>query len=174
MLSTKSGATFNLETPNMTFAVRKDVIEIVYRIKTGVFQIVNFSRIDAGRGMLFMNWGDYFRRLSNEKAQMPKLQKHCPILYDILVGEDKDGIKEMDFGRSEEEFEHGFGVEVKISGQLPLQKAVGWMLREAGKRDEDRIRRYIGQNGSRMPRTMLRYAIEKFPLEERSAILNAY
>ena len=55
-----------------------------------------------------------------------------------------------------------------------LQKAVGWMLREAGKRDEDRIRRSIGQNGSRMPRTMLRYAIEKFPLEERSAILNAY
>lgn len=120
MLSTKSGATFNLETPNMTFAVRKDVIEIVYRIKTGVFQIVNFSRIDAGRGMLFMNWGDYFRRLSNEKAQMPKLQKHCPTLFDILVGEDKDGVKEMDFGRSEEEFEHGFGVEVKISGQLPL------------------------------------------------------
>ena len=28
--------------------------------------------------------------------------------------------EEMDFGRSEEEFEHGFGVEVKISGQLPL------------------------------------------------------
>lgn len=120
MLSTKSGATFNLEAPNMTFAVRKDVIEIVYKVKPGVFQIVNLSRIDVDRGMLFMNWGDYFRRLSNEKAQMPKLQKHCPTLYDILVGEDKDGVKEMDFGRSEEECEHGFGIEVKISGQLPL------------------------------------------------------
>ena len=120
MLSTKSGATFNLEAPNMTFAVRKDVIEIVYKVKPGVFQIVNLSRIDAGRGMLFVNWGDYFRRLSNEKAQMPKLQKHCPTLYDILVGDDKNGVKEMDFGRSEEECEHGFGVEVKISGQLPL------------------------------------------------------
>lgn len=120
MLSTKSSATFNLEAPNMTFAVRKDVIEIVYKVKPGVFQIVNLSRIDAGRGMLFMNWGDYFRRLSNEKAQMPKLQKHCPTLYEILVGEDKDGVKEMDFGRSEEECEHGFGIEVKMSGQLPL------------------------------------------------------
>lgn len=52
-----------------------------------------------------------------------------------------------------------------------LQKAVGWLLREAGKRDEDRLRRYLKLNGSRMPRTMLRYAIEKFPPEERSAIL---
>ena len=52
-----------------------------------------------------------------------------------------------------------------------LQKAVGWLLRDAGKRDEERLRRYLKLNGSRMPRTMLRYAIEKFPPEERSAIL---
>ncbi|MCQ2051559.1 MAG: DNA alkylation repair protein [Bacteroidaceae bacterium] len=55
-----------------------------------------------------------------------------------------------------------------------LQKAVGWLLRDAGKRDEDRLRRYLSLNGSRMPRTMLRYAIEKFPPEERSAILKAH
>ena len=54
-----------------------------------------------------------------------------------------------------------------------LQKAIGWMLRETGKRDEDRLRCYLRLNGSRMPRTMLRYAIEKFPREERSAILKA-
>ena len=54
-----------------------------------------------------------------------------------------------------------------------LQKAVGWLLRDAGKRDEDRLRCYLKLNGSRMPRTMLRYAIEKFPPEERSAILKA-
>lgn len=52
-----------------------------------------------------------------------------------------------------------------------LQKAVGWMLREAGKRDEERLRCYLRLNGSQMPRTMLRYAIEKFPPDERSAIL---
>ena len=55
-----------------------------------------------------------------------------------------------------------------------LQKAVGWLLRDAGKRNEDRLRRYLSLNGSRMPRTMLRYAIEKFPPEERSAILKAH
>lgn len=52
-----------------------------------------------------------------------------------------------------------------------LQKAVGWLLRDAGKRDEDRLRRYLVANHKRMPRTMLRYAIEKFPPEERSDFL---
>lgn len=54
-----------------------------------------------------------------------------------------------------------------------LQKAVGWLLRDAGKRDEDRLRHYLRLNVSRMPRTMLRYAIEKFPLEERYTIMNS-
>ena len=53
-----------------------------------------------------------------------------------------------------------------------LQKAVGWLLRDAGKRDEDRLRLYLKQNASRMPRTMLRYAIEKFPPEERCDFLH--
>ncbi len=52
-----------------------------------------------------------------------------------------------------------------------LQKAVGWILREAGKRDEDRLRCYLATNHARMPRTMLRYAIEKFPSEDRSFFL---
>lgn len=54
-----------------------------------------------------------------------------------------------------------------------LQKAVGWLLREAGKRDEDRLRRYLEANRARMPRTMLHYSIEKFPPEERVAILKS-
>ncbi|MCQ2151672.1 MAG: DNA alkylation repair protein [Bacteroidales bacterium] len=53
-----------------------------------------------------------------------------------------------------------------------LQKAVGWLLRDAGKRDEDRLRHYLRQNVSRMPRTMLRYTIEKFPPEERCDFLH--
>lgn len=53
-----------------------------------------------------------------------------------------------------------------------LQKAVGWMLREAGKRDEDRLRRWLDANIARMPRTMLRYAIEKLTDEQRQSFLN--
>ena len=52
-----------------------------------------------------------------------------------------------------------------------LQKAVGWMLREAGKRDADRLRQWLLLRAAAMPRTMLRYAIEKFPEEERKRML---
>ncbi|HIT47637.1 MAG TPA: DNA alkylation repair protein [Candidatus Cryptobacteroides merdipullorum] len=42
-----------------------------------------------------------------------------------------------------------------------LQKAAGWLLREAGKRDERRLRDWLGPRCAKMPRTMLRYAIER-------------
>ena len=48
-----------------------------------------------------------------------------------------------------------------------LQKAVGWLLREAGKRDEQRLKDWLSTRYAKMPRTLLRYAIEKFTEEER-------
>jgi len=52
-----------------------------------------------------------------------------------------------------------------------LQKAVGWLLREAGKRDEQRLKNWLSKRCHDMPRTMLRYAIEKFTKEERDLFL---
>jgi 3-methyladenine DNA glycosylase AlkD len=54
-----------------------------------------------------------------------------------------------------------------------IHKAVGWMLREAGKRRPRAERRFLASRHLRMPRTMLRYAIEKFPERERRAYLTA-
>ena len=52
-----------------------------------------------------------------------------------------------------------------------MHKATGWMLRETGKRDVKRLKSFIRRWGSQMPRTMLRYAIERFPAPERKKIL---
>ena len=52
-----------------------------------------------------------------------------------------------------------------------IHKAVGWLLREAGKRDKEALTAYLEPRYRTMPRTMLRYAIEKFPEAERKQYL---
>jgi 3-methyladenine DNA glycosylase AlkD len=53
-----------------------------------------------------------------------------------------------------------------------IQKAVGWTLREAGKADARRLERYLRANGPSIPRTTVRYAIERFPDAKRRTLLN--
>jgi 3-methyladenine DNA glycosylase AlkD len=48
-----------------------------------------------------------------------------------------------------------------------IHKAVGWMLRELGKKDVMLLRRFLTNHSHQMPRTMLRYSIEKLPERER-------
>ena len=53
-----------------------------------------------------------------------------------------------------------------------IQKAVGWVLREAGKQDGTRLEAYLRATGPSIPRTTLRYAIERFPPAKRRALLS--
>jgi len=66
-----------------------------------------------------------------------------------------------------------FGDTLKISEMLfedkqdLIHKAIGWMLREVGKRDEKLLRDFLKENYGQLPRITLRYAIERFDEEER-------
>ena len=70
-----------------------------------------------------------------------------------------------------------FGDTLRIADKLIthnhdlIHKAVGWMLREVGKRDLTILEEFLGPRYRRMPRTMLRYAIEKLEPARRKSYL---
>lgn len=55
-----------------------------------------------------------------------------------------------------------------------IHKAVGWMLREMGKQNESELTRFVRAYKAQMPRTMLRYAIERYPEKIRKQLLASH
>lgn len=101
------------------------------------------------------------------------LNKDKKILYDLVHSENlwERRIAIVSAGRfiSKNDFEDVLAIaELLLDDKEDLMhKAVGWMLREVGKRDEEILRNFLKGNYKRIPRTTLRYAIEKFNEAER-------
>ena len=106
------------------------------------------------------------------------LDKDRSLLYDLArngrsIWEQRIGIvSTMAFVR-QGQLEDTFAI-ADILLQHPhdlIHKATGWLLREAGKRDVTALKEFLAPRYGTMPRTMLRYAIEKFPESERKGYL---
>ncbi len=99
--------------------------------------------------------------------------KDKKVLYDLVhsknLWEKRIAIVSTSNFIGRDEFEDALAIsEILLNDSHDLiHKAVGWMLREVGKRDVDVLRNFLKGNYENLPRTTLRYAIEKFEEGER-------
>lgn len=139
---------------------KKEIYKI-YLNNTG--QINNWDLVDSSADKIV---GGYL--LNRERGPLHKLAK-SPDLWERRIAM----IATFAFIRSND-----FDDVLMISKQLIndpedlIHKAVGWMLREVGKRDQQIEEGYLKKSYRQMPRTMLRYAIERFPEKLRKSYLN--
>jgi 3-methyladenine DNA glycosylase AlkD len=101
---------------------------------------------------------------------LPQLKRwaHAPVVWERRIAI----ISTLGFLRRGETRPSLFFAEAFLGDTHDLiHKATGWVLREVGKVDEPALRAFLAQFKDRMPRTMLRYAIERFSPEERQIFL---
>jgi 3-methyladenine DNA glycosylase AlkD len=122
----------------------------------------NWDLVDLSAPNIF---GRYF--FGKETDILDRLLK-SPILWDrrIAVLSTFWFIRQGEFGKSLE-----YAEKLLTDREDLIHKAVGWMLRETGKRDKKTLTDFLDKHSGVMPRTMLRYSIEKFPEEERQKFL---
>lgn len=145
-------------------AKRREEILLFYlkALKRG--EINNWDLIDCsaeqilGRFLL-----DRPRRLLIELSRSSSIwERRASIVATFAFIKNKDPSTTFEIGK------------ILIDDREPLiHKAVGWMIRETGKRvDRQQLIQFLRENAARMPRTMLSYAIEHFSAEEKSFFRN--
>ena len=120
-LSSTAGASFNQEIATQTICVRKDCVELIYKVKPSVYVVVSMLHINDGEAMLFANWARYFDRLQNQQMQMPKIEKCCPTLYAVMMGDDADGVCEC---KPDGTMYHGFALKVVAPKGLAILECI--------------------------------------------------
>ena len=115
-------------------------------VDSSAHQILGAWLLDRDRALLY--------KLAKSKVMWERRVAMVATYHFISKGEDKDAFAIAELLMKDE---HDL-----------MHKAAGWMLREAGKRvSEDRLRQFLKKNAARMPRTALRYSIERFSKAER-------
>jgi len=142
-------------------AGKKEIYDFYFKNITGInnWDLVDSSAPEIVGGFLFLSGGP--REILYELAKSDDLwQKRIAMIatfYFIKEGDYKDALKIA---------------EILVTDKEDLiQKAVGWMLREIGNRNQEIEEKFLKRFYKTMPRTMLRYAIEKFPEAKRQGYL---
>lgn len=72
----------------VTFFVRKECIDVIFRIRRGVYLTVSIYSLSEGRLLLACVWGDFWNRLKsmrNRKEVIGKLEKACPLTANLII-----------------------------------------------------------------------------------------
>lgn len=125
-LSHSAGATFNQETPNFTVKARKESVELIFKIDSGKYAILNMVHNQYDGLTLVSNWCRYFDRLRNPQVQLPMIEKKCPTLFAVMQSEDGDRVYEIELDPSQagDEKVHGFALNVDAGKGTPLVAAL--------------------------------------------------
>ena len=120
--------------------------------------INNWDLVDLSCYELLGNW-----LLDKDRSLLYDLARNGKTIWEQRIGM----VSTMQFLRHGQLDDTYAIAEIFLAKPKPLhdllQKAVGWLLREAGKRDEERLKEWLSTHHQAMPRTMWRYAIEKLP-----------
>lgn len=121
LFSKRAGSVFNSESPNITFAVGKKNIEIVGKVKSGLYVIIYLVRTGNNTGMLFANWGQFFGCINGNQELMSLISKYCPTYHSVLIGNDKDSVSVMNIAlHDSHEAETGLGMPMNLPDDVPL------------------------------------------------------
>ncbi len=118
-------------------------------VDSSAYQIVGRHYEDKNRKTLY--------QLAKSKSLWERRIAIISTYWYIKRGDYKDTVK--------------LSVELLHDDEDLIHKAVGWMLREVGNRDRKTEEKFLARHYKNMPRTMLRYAIEKFPETKRKRYL---
>ena len=132
LLSTTAGASFHEESPTFTINVRKEAIELIYKLAPSWYVIVNAVRMTEDEILLFCEWGHYFDRIKNPAVQIPRVEKCCPTLYGIFKGTDPDGVFDMFSGDRNQTESHVFGFRIKAPNDGPMVECITHDVVKAG------------------------------------------